>query len=96
MTNLTSLKPRHRMIWHGSCYACICRVCNLKRCRYNVRMERCLACIRLRNRAVLDCDGFESKYERKVYHIKSDLLNKRHPSVARMVREMYQAGKWRP
>jgi len=87
-------KDRHRMLWHGRCYFCICRVCNRARCRYKSRDSRCWSCLQMGKSATLDCDQFESRYVRKIYRIKRDLL-KGNPSVAQMIRDMWEAGNWK-
>jgi hypothetical protein len=62
-------------------------VCNLAKCRYETRLVRCLECHRVNRRAILDCDGFESRYVRRVYHV-SRRPGKRK-TLYEMVLELY-------
>jgi hypothetical protein len=47
----------------------------------------------MHNRGMLDCDNFESKYERKVWRIRRDLMNLKRPSVSQMVFELWQRSR---
>lgn len=86
---------RHRMVWHGRCYACICRVCNLATCRYKTLWARCYACRTMHNTAIIDCDQFESRYIRKIYRIKREVFSKKNPSIHQMIRDIWKSGKWK-
>jgi hypothetical protein len=72
----------------GRCYYCICKICNLRYCRYKTRQKRCYMCHLLNNVPLLECDGFESIYKQKVYRIsRSEKL--RRKSLREMVEVIY-------
>jgi|GEM_PF-3775861 len=89
MPKKPNINRQHNMVWCGNCYACICRVCNLKRCRQRTHLERCLYCqtMNITDKAILDCDYFESRYKVKVFRINRAALKR--PTLHKMVYELW-------
>lgn len=83
-----ALNDKHKPLT-GRCYYCICRVCNMLKCRYKNQRELCLSCMIMDNTAKLDCEGFESRYYRRIFRIKRDLLRPQQLTTRQMVQELH-------